>query len=95
VSAGTKSIKYVALPDAAAYTRCVSIDPGAAVVAARRALSMARDDLDQAVAETPEIDPLDAIGGVEAMASPGLLALLLRAVKARNHLEDVVSSAKR
>ena len=67
----------------------MSIDPGAAVVAARRALSMARDDLDQAVAETPEVEE------VETIASPGLLALLLRAVKAKNHLEDVVSSAKR
>lgn len=68
------------------------IDPGAAVVAARKALSMARDDLDQAVAETPEIEEID---GVETIASPGLLALLLRAVKAKNHLDDVVLSAKR
>ena len=64
----------------------MSIDPGAAVVAARRALLIARDDLDQAVAETPELD------GQETIASPGLLALLLRAVKAKNHLEDVVLS---
>jgi hypothetical protein len=65
----------------------MSNDPAADVVAARRALSIARADLDEAVAAVPEID------GEEAMASPGLLALLLRAVSAKNHLDHLVISS--
>lgn len=61
----------------------MSNDPGADVVAARRALSIARADLDEAVAAVPETD------GEEAFASPGLLALLLRAVSAKNHLDHL------
>jgi hypothetical protein len=62
-------------------------DLAADVVAARQALSSARADLDQAVAAAPEID------GEEALASPGLLALLLRAVSAKNHLDHLELSA--
>jgi hypothetical protein len=58
-------------------------DPAADVVAARRALSIARADLDEAMAAVPESD------GEEALASPGLLALLLRAVSAKNHLDHL------
>jgi hypothetical protein len=65
----------------------MSNDPAADVVAARRALSIARADLDEAVAARPEID------GEEAFASPGLLALLLRAVSAKNHLDHLELSA--
>jgi hypothetical protein len=61
-------------------------DPPADLVAARRALSLARADLDEAVAAAPEID------GEETIAPPGLLALLLRAVSAKNHLDDVLSA---
>ena len=62
-------------------------DPAADVVAARRALSIARANLDEAVAAEPEID------GEEALASPSLLALLLRAVSAKNHLDHLELSA--
>ena len=65
----------------------MSNDPAADVVAARRALSIARADLDEAVAAVPEID------GEKALASPGLLALLLRAVSAKNHLDHLELSA--
>jgi hypothetical protein len=61
----------------------MSNDPAADVVAARRALSMARADLDEAVAAEPGID------GEEAVPPPGLLALLLRAVSAKNHLDHL------
>ena len=61
----------------------MSNDPAADVVAARWALSVARADLDEAVAAVPEID------GEEALASPGILALLLRAVSAKNHLHPL------
>jgi hypothetical protein len=57
------------------------------VVAARQALSLARADLDEAVAAAPEVE------GEEALASPGLLALLLRAVSAKNHLDHLELSA--
>lgn len=56
------------------------------LAAARRALSAARAELDNAVAAVPEID------GEETIASPRLMALLFRAVKAKNHLDDVLSS---
>ena len=62
----------------------MSNDPRAEVDAARKALSRARADLDEAVAAAPESD------GDEAMASPGLLTLLLRAVSAKNHLDHLV-----
>jgi hypothetical protein len=62
-------------------------DLAADVVAARQALSLARADLDEAVAAAPEVD------GEEALASPGLLALLLRAVSAKNHLDHLELSA--
>jgi len=65
----------------------MSNDPAADVVAARRALSIARADLDEAVAAAPEID------GEQALASPGILALLLRAVSAKNHLDHLELSA--
>ncbi|HTB60981.1 MAG TPA: hypothetical protein VLC06_24090 [Polyangia bacterium] len=64
----------------------MSNDPPADLVAARRALSIARADLDEAVAAVPDID------GEETLASPGLLALLLRAVNAKNHLDDMLSA---
>ncbi len=57
------------------------------VVAARQALTQARAKLDEAVAVTSEID------GGEIVASPEILALLLRVVNAKNHLDDVVLSA--
>ena len=62
-------------------------DPAAELVAARQALSVARADLDQAVAAVPDTD------GEAAIASPGLLALLLRAVSAKNHVDRLVLSA--
>ena len=62
-------------------------DPAADVVAARRTLSMARADLDEAVAAVPDSN------GEQALVSPGLLALLLRAVSARNHLEHLEQAA--
>jgi hypothetical protein len=62
-------------------------DLAADVVAARQALSLARADLDEAVAAAPEVD------GEEALASPGLLALLLRAVSAKNHLDHLELAA--
>jgi len=65
----------------------MSNDPAVDVVAARQALSIARDDLDEAVAAVTESD------GEEVIASPGLLALLLRAVTAKNHLDDLVLCA--
>ena len=66
----------------------MSNDPAVdVVVAARRALFLARADLDEAMAALPELE------GEEALASPGLLALLLRAVSAKNHLDDLVHSA--
>jgi hypothetical protein len=64
----------------------MSNDSAADVDAARRALSRARADLDEAVAAAPDADR-------EApLASPGLLTLLLRAVSAKNHLEHLVLS---
>ena len=65
----------------------MSNDRAAEVVAARQALSIARADLDEAVAAVPELD------GEEAIASPGLLALLLRAVSAKYHLDHLELSA--
>ena len=65
----------------------MSNDPAPDVDAARRALSRARADLDEAVAAAPSTE------GESAMVSPGLLALLLRAVSAKNHLEHLVLSA--
>ncbi len=70
-------------PAAALIYDQMSNDLAADVVAARRALSIARADLDEAVAAVPELD------GEEALASPGLLALLLRAVSAKNHLDHL------
>jgi hypothetical protein len=54
--------------------------------AARRALSRARADLDEAVAAVPDMEREGEI------VSPGLLALLLRAVSAKNHLDHLVLS---
>jgi len=81
-----KRVKYVACPGGAAYGGIVPDDLDGDLAAARRALSTARDELDNAVAAVPEID------GQETIASPLLMALLLRAVKAKNHLDDVLSS---
>jgi hypothetical protein len=64
----------------------MSNDPPADLDAARRALSRARADLDEAVAAVPDMEREAAI------ASPGLLALLLRAVSAKNHLDHLVLS---
>ncbi|HEY2901915.1 MAG TPA: hypothetical protein VGL59_15130 [Polyangia bacterium] len=55
----------------------------AEVAAARKSLDDARNDLDAAVAALPDID------GDEAMASPVLVALLVRAVKAKKHLKGL------
>jgi hypothetical protein len=61
-------------------------EPDGVLTEARLALSAARTELDQAVAAVPRID------GEEVIASPELLALLFRAVKAKNHLDDVLSA---
>ena len=50
------------------------------VAAARRLLQSARDELDVAVQEVPDVE------GDNTMATPALLALLLRVVAARRHL---------
>ena len=50
------------------------------VAAARRSLQSARDELDVAVQEVSDVE------GDNTMASPALLALLLRVVAARRHL---------
>ena len=89
VSGGSGGIKYVAPRGGAAYTREVSNDQAAEVAAARRMLARARADLDQAIPGTPEID------GSYVLASPELRALLLRALNARIHLDNVVLSASR
>ena len=53
---------------------------------ARRALDSACDDLDSAVQALPED------GEDQVLASPELLALLLRVVVARRHLAELESS---
>src|SRR5436190_23946654 len=50
---------------------------------ARKALAAARAELDLAVAALPDV------GGDEAMATPALLALLIGAVRAKEHLGDL------
>ena len=55
----------------------------AMLAAARRSLALARDDLDEAVQALP-----DAFND-NVMASPRLVALLLRVVTARRHLTSV------
>jgi hypothetical protein len=70
----------------AAYPGFVPDVPDGDLADARRALSAARAELDDAVAAVPQVD------GEETVASPQLLALLFRAVKAKNHLDDVLSA---
>ncbi len=53
---------------------------------ARLALSAARAELDEAVAAVPRVD------GEATVASPELVALLVRAVKAKNRLDDILSA---
>ena len=52
-------------------------------------LAHTRAELDEAVAAAPEIS------GSDPLASPEIRALLVRAVKARNHLDSVLSSPRR
>jgi len=78
-------VNHVARHGCSAYGEPVPDDPDGDLAAARRALSAARSELDEAVAAVPQID------GEETMASAELLALLFRAVKAKNHLDDVLS----
>jgi hypothetical protein len=59
-----------------------------AVAAARQALATARADLDAAVVALPEVD------GDEGMATPGLVALLIRAVAAKDRLDELESSER-
>jgi hypothetical protein len=58
-----------------------------AVDVACRSLAEAREDLDDAVGSLPDLD------GDDMMASPRLLALLLRVVTARRHLNGLESAA--
>lgn len=58
----------------------------AAVARAQASLDQARNDLDSAVLSM-------AVDGETVMASAGLLALLVRVVTARRHLEDVARPA--
>jgi hypothetical protein len=53
------------------------------IAAARRSLQSARRDLDDAVGLLP------GVAGEDTMANPNLIALLLRAVVARRHLETL------
>ena len=53
------------------------------IVAARQSLQSARRDLDDAVGLLP------GVAGDDTMANPNLIALLLRAVVARRHLETL------
>jgi hypothetical protein len=59
------------------------VTDGASVSLARRSLQDARDDLEDAVRKLPEL-PGDSL-----MVTPALLALLLRVVSAKRHLEGV------
>jgi len=70
----------------AAYGGEVPDDPDGGLDDARRALSAARAELDEAVAAVPRMD------GEATIASPELVELLLRAVKAKNHLDDILSA---
>ena len=87
IGVGEELVKHLARPRCPAYRQAVPDDPDGDLVAARRALSVARTELDEAVAAVPQID------GQEAIASPELLALLFRAVKAKHHLDDVLSAS--
>jgi hypothetical protein len=53
------------------------------VAAARQSLDNARADLDAAVAILPDVE------GGDAMATPNLVALLLRAVRAKDRLSEL------
>jgi hypothetical protein len=55
-------------------------DLSESIAAARKSLQNARECLDNAVSAMPEVQ------GDRTMATPGLIALLLRAVAARRHL---------
>jgi len=55
----------------------------ATVAVARKSLDSACDDLDDAVRAFPDVP------GDNVMANPGLVALLLRVVAARRHLNDL------
>jgi hypothetical protein len=57
------------------------------VAAARQSLQNARRDLDDAVGLLP------GVAGDDTMANPNLIALLLRAVVARRHLETLEMDA--
>lgn len=56
------------------------------VAAARTILAHARAELDLAVAELPEL------AGDEAVATPRVLALLVGAVRAKEHLDELETS---
>lgn len=86
-SASEEWVKHMARRAWRAYGEPVPDDSDGDLVAARRALTAARAALDEAVAAVPQIDG-------ETIASPRLLALLFRAVKAKNHLEDVLSASR-
>ncbi len=58
------------------------------VAAAEAVLARVRTELDEVVAVTPDIE------GNDVLDSPELLALLLRAVNAKNHLESLVLSTR-
>ena len=55
------------------------------IAAARKALVAVRAELDAAVVALPNI---------EGMAPPGLVALLVRAVAARDHLDELETSER-
>lgn len=64
----------------------VDIPRAADVASARQSLQSARRDLDDAVGLLPGLE------GDNTMANPNLIALLLRAVVARRHLQSVEGS---
>jgi hypothetical protein len=63
-------------------------NPAADVAAAEETLARVRTELDEVVAVTPDVE------GNDVLDSPELLALLLRAVNAKNHLESLVLSTR-
>lgn len=74
--------------ESTAYRRGVSSDHDAEVAAALQMLARTEAELDDAVADAPEIDNY-------LLTSPQIRALLLRAINARNHLDRVLSSTWR
>jgi hypothetical protein len=63
-------------------------NPAADVAAAEEVLARVRTELDEVVAVTPDVE------GSAVLASPELLALLLRAVNAKHRLDSLVLSAR-